>query len=131
MKNIFRFIKFGIYSCVNVLLFTGSISGQILKVSDISTLEPLENVMIIRKNPDLIKITNSKGVVDISSFANADSIIIERIGYQRKMTSYQQLVLSQFVISLYPASDSLGEILIAASRFEEEREDIPVQISSI
>ncbi|MDQ3050111.1 MAG: TonB-dependent receptor [Bacteroidota bacterium] len=106
-------------------------TAQQVKITDITTMEPLENVMIIRKNPDVIRISNVKGQADISEFKDADTIVIERIGYQRKIVSFQKLVAAGFTTELYPASYSLGEILIAASRFEEKREDIPVQIASI
>ncbi len=129
--NNFHHIKIQLLLAVVFCCSPFFISAQQVKITDITTLEPLENVMIIRKNPDVIRITNTKGVADISEFAGADTIVMERIGYQRKIISYKKLVAAGLTTGLYPASYSLGEILVAASRFEEKREDIPVQIASI
>ena len=67
-----------------VMLLTGMaflLQGQVLYVFDKTSLQPLPHVNIFSENPSRSTTTNSKGEADITSFQEADNIIISIVGF--------------------------------------------------
>lgn len=112
------------------MLYAWTSFAQTVKITDISTLQPLSNVAIFSASPDVSTITNGNGEADLSAFSKADRILITHLGYNTKIFSFDELALLNFRVSLIEKSFSLDEIVVSASRFEEKIEDVaqPIQI---
>ena len=115
---------------IGLILNTFS-NGQILTVKDRITHQPVELAAIYSTNPKLSILTNSKGRADITSFSHSDSINVRIIGYQSYAGSYKSLQKLEFIIFLTPSDISLDEVVISASRWIQNKKDIPNRIAII
>lgn len=105
--------------------------AQTVTVTDFTNLTGLPEVKISsnRKSANPV-LTNQKGMADISSFKGDDSLFFEHKNYLPKVFTFKQIESLNFNVSLTDKIYSLSELVISASRFEEELRDVaqPVQI---
>jgi hemoglobin/transferrin/lactoferrin receptor protein len=120
-----------IFSFVCSLLFVTSVLSQNLIIKDALTGKPLQHVYIYSSSPSITAITDYQGKTDISEFKNADSIFIELIGYKKLAFSFSQLRENDFLIDLLEAPFSEKQIVISATRWQQEKRDMPNKISEI
>ncbi len=124
MKKIFLFV-------IIVICIISTNKAQTISVIDKTTLQTIPNTTITDLVSNKTISTNAKGLADISSFKNSDSIRISFIGYQTIVLSYDQIIANKNKVMLNEKLYSLGEIVVSANRFEEKKEDIPSQIQLI
>lgn len=105
--------------------------AQELVIKDRITLQSLEMAAVYRLNPTVAVITNFKGRVDISALKDADSIHVQLLGYKPAVYSYDQLKAMQFKLYLDQADFSLDEVVISATRWEQNKRDVPQKITMI
>jgi hemoglobin/transferrin/lactoferrin receptor protein len=122
-KNILIFI-------VLIIIAIGGY-GQDLIIRDRISHQPLEMVAVYRLNPTLAVVTNLKGKADISAFQGADSIHIQLLGYESVVYSYDELKARQFKLYLDLVDFSLDEVVISATRWEQNKKDVPQKITMI
>lgn len=123
MKNLYFLLIFS---------FSGLlIHAQQLMVKDNVTLQPLEYVTIFSLSNNASAMTNIKGRADIESFRGANDIKIRLVGYQPKQMTFDQLAETGFAIKLEPSQVYLDEVVVSASRWEQESNDVPNKITSI
>lgn len=115
------------------LLLAASIAldAQVLTIKDRQTHQPLEQSVIYSENPPLSASTDAKGRADISAFKNAENIHVERVGYKPKAFSYAQLAEMQFTLFLEQTPFPVDEVVISATRWQQEKSDLPNKIISI
>ncbi len=108
-----------------------AIQSQTVTIKDSSTGKPLNLVSLSSIEPIVSATTNLQGVADISGFKGAEIIEIRLLGYQALVLSYAAIEQSGFTIKLAQAQLSLDEIVISATRWEQNKRDIPNKITSI
>lgn len=113
------------------LLCGSFLSGQPLTIIDQNTGEPLENVTLTSEKPRAVAVTNSQGQVDITGFQQAENIQIRSMGYRSLNRSYAQLEALDFSISLEVTNLDLDEIVISATRWQQNIKNLPVSIATI
>ena len=115
------------------LLMVCSISAfsQTLVIQDNSDKLPLEYVNVICEKLDFVSYTDSKGRIDISSLKGADSIIIHFVGYKDICLSFDSLASGAFKIGLEAEHLAMEEVVITASRWQENSEDATLKVTSI
>jgi hemoglobin/transferrin/lactoferrin receptor protein len=125
------------------VFFISYVSAQEITVQilDKTNLQPIPNAVIVYKNlPDKSAVTNALGNVNIDS---QQSFTIKALGYQTvkevrfegteasKIVHTDQMsvgnVNGKIVFYLVEAINSLNEVVVSASRFEESRRDIAQQ----
>lgn len=105
---------------------------QIITVLERTALTPTPGLHIISLSGKFKTTTDSKGKADISAADSAESIKISGLGFEEKIISVSTLRNSrQYRILLTEKSLLLNQIVISASRFEEKKEDAPMQIEVI
>lgn len=115
-----------------LMLITVSESfAQTLTVRDAKTNQPLEWVSVYGENSSVYALTNSKGQADLSAFKNLEVIIVRMVGYQPQKFSYKSLETVQFLVTLEPSTSPLDEVVVSASRWEQNRRNLPVKIATI
>ena len=102
--------------------------SQKVTVLDKTTSQPLPYILVKSNSSNLTLQTNNKGVVDISSLKQSDSISFSFVGYKTMVLSYGQIESAKFKIRMSDKTYSIGELVVSASRFEEKKEDVPQQI---
>lgn len=105
--------------------------AQTLTVRDAKTNQPLEWVTVYGENTSVYALTNSKGQADISSFKNLEAIVLRMIGYQPKKFSFKSLENAQFLVLLEASTSPLDEVVVSASRWEQNRRNLPVKIATV
>ncbi len=108
-----------------------ALSAQVITVVDNTTRQPLPFVTVYSKSPHLSVTTNTLGEVDATAFKSADSIFFRYIGYEPRACTFQQLTLLKFKVGLTETDISLGEIIISANRWEENKMETPNRIEKI
>ncbi len=122
-------------NCLRTLLLTVFIVqigfAQIATVKDKISYQPLELVTLYSKNPEATAVTDAKGHVDISAFKGVDSIKVRLVGYKDYVASYDSLSQSGFNIYLEEAGLSLNTVVVSATKWEQEKRNVPNKITSI
>ncbi|HPE34187.1 MAG TPA: TonB-dependent receptor [Bacteroidales bacterium] len=122
------------YRIVTLLILFGlTIYGQAqtLTIKDQENGQPLHLVSLSSESPKASATTNRQGQADISSFKGATVIEIRLLGYKTIMLSYDAIAQAGFIISLKPTLLSLDEIVISATRWEQNKRSIPNKITTI
>jgi len=105
--------------------------SQNITIKDKETSRAIELVSIHSENPFATALTNARGQADFSAFKNSDSISFHIVGYELLILSYEQAEGLGFEIFMKPKEYSLDEIVIAATRWQQEKRDVPNKITSI
>ena len=114
------------------LLFTGGqLFGQQLKVMNETNLEPIDDVLIYSTTDIMSTQTNSLGVVDLSIFQENDVINFQHPSFQRLTLTYKQIVEKNYKIYLTEKIVEIGEVVISANKWEEDKSEIPNEIANI
>jgi len=119
------------YNLLFFLCIGMMVNAQQITVKDNVTLQPLEFVTIYSLSLNASAMTNINGQADVSGFTNADDIKIRLVGYQGLQLGFDDLVKADFSIRLEPSQVYLDEVVVSASRTEQESSDIPNKISII
>ncbi|PKP45227.1 MAG: TonB-dependent receptor [Bacteroidetes bacterium HGW-Bacteroidetes-12] len=105
--------------------------SQTITIKDNKTNLPLEMVSIVSNTPRVATFTNHKGQADISDFEGAELIEIRLIGYKPIQKSYAELKTVSYAISMEDAGLSLDEVVVSATRWNQNKNEVPAKITSI
>ncbi len=119
MKYIFIFF---------LCLFTSVFQAQSITVLDHKTLEPIVGVAVFNNSKTKTGVTDLNGIVSLDDFSNDDRIYFQHLSYIR--ISVLKSKIKNKILLKYN-SQGLEEIVISASKFEQNRRDIPQKIKSI
>ena len=105
--------------------------SQKLTVLDISSQQPIEHVVIYNLDQSKTTLTSPQGVADISEFDSTDQLYFQHTSYQDYIIPFDALKEIDFIVKLTQSSVNLTEVVIAANKWEQKREEIPNKIVSI
>ncbi len=115
-------------SVIIIFIITFSIKAQQVKVLELESNFPIENVIIYNDSNNTVVYTNKKGISDLSSFKDSDIISFNHIGYYEYEILKRELKVIDFVVYLSKSAEQLDEIVLSASKGEENRSRIAEQI---
>lgn len=107
------------------------VSAQVITIQDAESKLPLENATL---SSDALKVflsTNAKGQCEISALNGAEKIEIRYFGYKTLTKSYAELTQANYLISLSPSRIALDQIVISATRWNQNQRDIPSRVLTI
>ena len=107
------------------------INSQIVKTVSTESKEPLELVSIKCEFPNLFASTNKEGEADISKFQYAKKIEFRLIGYRNIIVSFEELQKRKFIIELSPESMQITEVVVSATRWNQDLYELPIKIVEI
>ena len=116
---------------MSFLFLLNTLFSQSIKVVDISSLQPIENVAIFNLDHSKTTLTNKSGIADFSSFDKNDTLFFQHPSYQNIVLSYHAIEIYSYVVKLPESSVNLSEVVVAASKWEQKREEVPNKISTI
>ena len=111
--------------------FTAATFSQNITIKDNETGDPLESVTLVSEDKKVYVVTNNKGQADVSDFVGFTKIIVQSLGYETQLISYNQLELASFQLYLQSSLLAMDEIIVAANRWKQHARDLPVKITSI
>lgn len=123
MKRLFfTIIALGVLSMV---------SAQVITIQDAESKLPLENATLSSDALQVFLSTNAKGQCDISALNGATTIEIRYFGYKTLTRSYAELSQANFLVSLSPSRIALDQVVISATRWNQNQRDIPSRVLTI
>ncbi|WP_147677718.1 TonB-dependent receptor plug domain-containing protein [Algibacter pacificus] len=112
------------------LLYTWAACAQNIKVLNKTTQEPVFGVAIYNVDKSKFEVTNFMGEVSLSDFQDTEVIYFKHLSHVLKQTTKQEIGTSHKVF-LESNTEGLQEIVISASKFEQNKRDIPQKIVSL
>ena len=107
------------------------VSAQVITIQDAESKLPLENATLSSSNPKMLLTTNAKGQCEIAALAGAEKIEIRYFGYKTQTKSFAELTQENYLLALSPTRVSLDQVVISASRWNQNQRDIPSKVSTI
>lgn len=104
---------------------------QVITVQDAQSGQPVQFASIGCQSPHAFALTNVLGQADISAFKGAERIEIRLVGYQTYIASYAELEAMGFIVPLSAGVVSMDEIVISATRWNQNLARIPTRIVTI
>lgn len=116
--------------CLLLVLFSFTLYAQEVKVYDRYSTQPLEGVSLHTASMKNYAITDKNGTANVKNLVGANKIYVRLLGYETQILSYSLLESFKFVILLTADNNSLNEVVLSASKWEESRKMIPNVIIS-
>ena len=110
---------------------SGQIYSQIIEVRDKSSGTGIENVSIFNAELNKSTLTDSEGFADISIFSNADILNFQHPSYHELAISFDDLSKQGFSIELEEKIIKIDEVIISASKWEQNPDLIANTVTSI
>tara|TARA_B100001109_G_scaffold255434_1_gene258414 strand:- start:6564 stop:8975 length:2412 start_codon:yes stop_codon:yes gene_type:complete len=115
-----------------LVLSFGIISyAQTITVYEKETLQAMEFVTIVSERLNKSTITNAEGQADISVFKDFDEIQIRSLGFKTLILSFNDLEERDFKIYMERSNLNIDEVVVSASRWQQNNTEIPSKITSI
>ena len=122
-------MKYVLYLAISLMTIL-SFSQQVI-VLEAETGVPIGGVAIFNANESTSVITNLDGKASLNNFAETELLFFQNILYKNRTIIKSQLKSDNFKIYLEPEVEGLNEVLISASRFKQNKRDIPQKIVNI
>ena len=119
-----------------LLLLTSSLFiltsyAQKVVVVDSESKIPLQFVSVVAYPSQQSITTNAKGVADIKVLSGNDYLLFQMMGYQRSKVKLTSLNSSVNCVFLQKSYFDVGEVVISATRWKQQRRDVSQKISTI
>jgi len=122
-------MNFRYINLILILFLSHTIIAQSIKVIDNKTGIPIPDVFIYSTQASAL--TDLKGEADISDMNGARVITFQHPSYTSRVLAFDEIKSANFRIVLTENVFPLGEVIISASRWEQERTEIANKISTI
>ncbi len=108
--------------------FFTALQAQKVTISDRTTRQPLDNVSIFSPGSSQSVLSDERGQADLSKFAEDDSLVFYRLGYEKRSLVKKELRALGYRIELAATAIPLEPMVVSASKWEQNLRDIPQQI---
>src|SRR6218665_2902767 len=125
MKNIFTYIVFLLFISAGAFAQKTTIKG---KITDAETQKPLIGVSVAIKGKVAGTITNADGNFELSTTVPA-TLVISMVGYERQEVAVTNE--TSLNIALKTGAEDLNQVVVSASRIEENILRSPVSIEKM
>jgi len=105
--------------------------AQTVSIVNESTQEAVPSVYIYNSDRSQATVTNARGEASLDAFSAQDTLHFRHPGYEPHTMLFSQLSENSFRVALVRRSAVMNEVFISASKWEQERTEIPQQIAQI
>ncbi len=121
-----------IFPILFLLFFqTYGIVAQKLRVIDKSNLKPIYNVAIYNLDHTKTTLTNFEGYAALNEFDYTDTLVFQHPAFQNLVLPYKTVESLNFTVTLTESTVNLSEVVVSASKWEQETDEVPRQIASV
>jgi hemoglobin/transferrin/lactoferrin receptor protein len=114
------------------VFFTFSASAQdIVRVFDTYDMQPIFNLSAVEESTGRVLLTNKKGQIAFTEFKQGKSYTFRHSAYQSIVLSYQDIIDSKYRIELSDKVINIDEVVVSASKWEQDKNEVPNAILSI
>ena len=105
--------------------------GQQITILDKQTGEALPFVTITSQDSRAQATSDAQGQANFTPFQGAQVIEFRMMGYRTRTLSYVQLKRQGFSLKMTPSNIALQELVVSATRWKQEADDIPAKVTAI
>ncbi len=117
--------------CFILLFFTTILRSQEITVLDKESGEPIFNVAIFNKDKSKSTLTNFDGKANISAFSEGEIIFFKHMNHRQYHTTKRQILQRKSRVLLVAEQNTLDEVVLSVSGFQQQKRDIPQKVVSI
>lgn len=110
------------------LLLSSVLFAQKITVVSQTTSEPVSGVAVYNQNKSISTISDLDGVVVLDHFSESDKITFKHISYHVITLNKTEVPA---ILKLVPYAQDLEEVVISASKFEQNKKEVPQKVISI
>ena len=114
-----------------VFIFTYDIQAQTIFVFDQQTGEPISDIYVYSSDKKTTGLTDKTGIVDISQFEDSSIIHFQHTSYYTLDINKQKFKKLKFRVGMIENFVKLNEVVVSASKWEENTTEIPNKIEVI
>lgn len=93
--------------------------------------EPVPNVFIINATQNYTALTNDKGEAIIGAQSGRDTLVFQHPSYQNRRLAFEEIQSQRYIVSLEKSSIPLDEVVISASRWEQNLSEVPNKVVTL
>ena len=124
-------VKYSILFIIFLFLFQQTSYSQNITVLEDVTNEPIPGVAIYNLKKTKYVVTDINGKANIDKFNPREIIYFQNLLYEKLQLRKFYISENNNIIYLIPKVESLNQIIISASKFEQSKRDIPQTIVSM
>lgn len=124
-------VKCNIICGVFLLLFLQMSFSQTVVVYEGQTNEPIPGVALYNFNKTKSVVTDLSGKANLNVFSSDEVIYFQNLLYEKISLKKSEIAERNHIIYLRPKVEGLQQIVISASKFEQNQRDVPQTIKSI
>lgn len=113
------------------LLFSMSLLAQKVKIVEKETNLPIAGVAVFNEKKDKSTMSDMDGMVDLSQFSQTEQIYFQHLFHQKAVFTKAEILQNGSVVTLISKIEGLDEIVVSASKFEQNKREVPQKIVSI
>ncbi len=108
-----------------------NINAQTVRVINQTNLNPVEDVFVYNIKETHSELSNARGIFEASGFAKEDILVFQHPSYVEYILPYEDLENANFLIKLKEKSVNLNEVVISASKWEQDKSEVPNKITTL
>ncbi|MFC2100428.1 TonB-dependent receptor plug domain-containing protein [Bacteroidota bacterium] len=116
---------------ISLLFISFAIKAQKITIFNKTNNQKIERVAIYNSSKSLSVLTDEEGIADISKFKVNDTLFIQHSSFNPALFIKKELKQMNYQLGLTERTIELGQIIISANRWEQDRKEIPNKILSI
>lgn len=120
------FLAIGLWFCIAI-----TVQAQEIKVLESESRQPIPGVTIYNQNKTITVITDFEGIASLNSFSDTEDLYFEDFLHKKLKIKKATILANNHTVLLEPKIEGLDEIVISASKFEQNKRDIPQKIIGI
>lgn len=105
--------------------------SQTVTVFEGQTNEPIPGVTLYIFNKTKSVVTDLNGKAKLDSFNDSETIYFQNLLYEKIQLKKSEIAQRNYIIYLRPKVEGLKQVVISASKFEQNKRDVPQTIKSI
>ena len=105
--------------------------AQTIVVKDAGSSEPIPGVVLYNFKKNKSVVTDIDGKADLNIFKNNEIIIFQSFSFKKIQFSKREIINKNFEILMVSDVEGLNQVVISATKFEQNKRDIPQRILSL
>jgi hemoglobin/transferrin/lactoferrin receptor protein len=113
------------------LLFPLTHLAQKVKIVEKETYLSIPGVTVYNENKSIYTVSDIDGNVNLEAFASVELIYFQHLFHLMKVSTKSEIEKNNFVVVMISKTEGLDEVVVSASKFEQNKRDIPQKIMNI
>lgn len=113
------------------LLFSMALMAQKVKIVERETGLPIPGVAVYNEKKSRYATSDIDGIVNLSQFSSEGPIYFQHLFYVSAVFSKLGIEKTGWVVTLTSKVEGLDEVVVSASKFEQNKRDIPQKIMNV